>query len=136
MLELLSEYLIKRITVDENDCWIWTGHILVNGYGTGNGGRIHRVVYELLIGKIPDGLVIDHLCRVRACCNPKHLEPVTAQENVLRGEGLAAINSAKIYCDSGHSLSGSNLYIKPNGCRNCRECRRISNRKYRARRAL
>ena len=71
------------------DCWVWTGSRTGAGYGQvwsrrGNRG-VHRIVYEQLVGPIPDGLVIDHLCRNRSCCNPAHLEPVTMAENVRRG---------------------------------------------------
>lgn len=76
-----------RIAVGER-CWDWTGAVTSRGYGSvGHDGRIqstHRVAYELLIGPIPPGLQIDHLCRNKLCCNPWHLEPVTAQENRRR----------------------------------------------------
>lgn len=73
-------------------CWVWCGEINRNGYGRVwiNGKRVmvHRVVYELLVGPIEVGLVLDHRCRNRRCCNPKHLEPVTVRENTLRGEAV------------------------------------------------
>lgn len=75
-----------------NGCWVWTGRLNRNGYGRvwwqGREPVVHRVVWELLIGPIPKGLVLDHLCRNRACCNPGHLEPVTQRENVVRGEAV------------------------------------------------
>lgn len=71
-----------------NGCWLWTGTIERTGYGRfWLGGRqeiAHRASYALLIGPIPEGLTIDHLCRVRACVNPDHLEPVTLAENIRR----------------------------------------------------
>ncbi|MFI1562215.1 HNH endonuclease [Streptomyces sp. NPDC020490] len=70
-------------------CWVWTGSVESKGYGapTINGAKrpAHRVAYEDLVGPIPEGLHLDHLCRVRRCVNPEHLEPVTSRENALRG---------------------------------------------------
>jgi hypothetical protein len=80
------------------DCWLWTGAVDAKGYGrvlTPDGHRpAHRLAYELAVGPIPDGLVIDHLCRTPGCINPDHLEPVTRRENTLRGETIAARNAA------------------------------------------
>lgn len=79
-------------SISESGCWVWQHRIDRTGYGRtrkGSGGTnrlAHRVAYENLVGPIPSGLELDHLCRVRACINPKHLEPVTRQENVLRGQ--------------------------------------------------
>lgn len=116
------------------DCWLWTG-ATANGYGRIRiGGRsvsTHRAAYELLIGPIPDGLQIDHLCRNKLCCNPAHLEPVTVRENLLRGDTFNARNAAKTVCHLGHPLSGDNLYIAV-GRRHCRTCRREASRRRRA----
>lgn len=77
-------------TAPASDCWVWQGDLNRNGYGTfrvkGRRKMVHRVVYQHLIGPIPPGLILDHKCRNRACCNPFHLEPVTVQENTRRGE--------------------------------------------------
>lgn len=82
-------------------CWLWTRH-LTRGYGRvrifNNRLKAHRVFYQLLVGNIPDGLQLDHLCRVKACCNPEHLEPVTSRENTLRGTGASAVNAKKKCC--------------------------------------
>lgn len=86
--------------------------------------RLHRLVYETLCGPIPGGLQLDHLCRNRGCCNPWHLEPVPSRVNTLRGETLQAKNAAKTHCLRGHALAGENLIVRPDGTRNCRECRR------------
>jgi hypothetical protein len=84
--------LADRITVSESGCWLWTGEMNRNGYGRvrSDGKRVmaHRRAWELLRGPIPTGLVLDHLCRNRHCCNPAHLEPVTVRENTLRGEAV------------------------------------------------
>lgn len=94
------------------ECWVWTG-ALNTGYGrvhVGPGRRSaygHRVLYEMLVGPVPEGLDLDHLCRNRACCNPDHLEPVTRQENLLRGDTLTAAHAADSDCGFA-------------GCKNCR----------------
>lgn len=117
-------------------CWLWTGSKNRGGYGTitvnGHTRAVHRVAYELLVGPIPDGLQLDHLCRVRHCVNPAHLEPVTQRENILRGQGLAAANAAKTHCLRGHPFDGSNTYVW-RGKRFCRACNREHQRKVAAR---
>ena len=114
----------------DTECIIWHGRFNSKGYGrtTVNGVEraSHRVAYERDIGPIPDGLHLDHLCRNRACVNPLHLEPVTCRVNLLRGDTIAAMNAAKTECKRGHSLSGDNLYARPNGARNCRACKRAT----------
>ena len=82
---------VRSIRTDPaTDCWIWQGELNRNGYGTlrikGRRKMVHRIVYEALVGPIPPGLLLDHTCRRRSCCNPKHLEPVTPLVNTLRGE--------------------------------------------------
>lgn len=117
------------------DCWEWTAYKL-QGYGRfgvggapKNGGRIvyaHRWSYEALVGPIPDGLQLDHLCRNRGCVNPDHLEPVTSRENTLRGESLWAINAQKTHCPQGHEYTPENTYYggRTGNSRYCRECNR------------
>lgn len=104
-------------------CWLWTGHQNELGYGrvyvSGAGQRmVHRVVYELLVGPIPDGLEPDHLCRVPACSNPDHLEPVTHAENIRRGMAL------RTSCPHGHAYTQENTYTNSRGHRFCRRCNR------------
>ena len=127
--------LLNKIAPQSNGCWLWTGAPSTNGYGMfrlSNPRRLlyaHRLFYELLVGPIPDGLEIDHLCRNRACQNPDHMEPVTSQINTLRGNGPAAQHARKTHCPKSHLLYGENLYINPQGGRCCRECHRIGARR-------
>jgi HNH endonuclease len=111
-----------------DSCWLWTGHIATGkGYGrirvNGEYQKAHRVSYELFVGPIPDGLQLDHLCRVRNCVNPEHLEPVTNRENGLRGTSPIYENLKKTHCSKGHPLSGDNLYPRTDGGRRCRICK-------------
>ena len=111
---------------DLGPCWLWTAEYLMpNGYGQlGVGGAAggmqyaHRVAYELLVGPIPDGLEIDHLCFVRHCVNPDHLEPVTHAENVRRQKARIT------HCPQGHAYDAANTHIGKKGERKCRACGR------------
>lgn len=120
--------------VDKNGpggCWLWTGR-LHDGYGdieVWRGGYrkrtpVHRLAYEALIGTIPDGLHLDHLCRVRSCVNPAHLEPVTIRENIRRGVGATAMNARKTHCKWGHEFTPDNTVFDSIGNRVCLFCRR------------
>jgi hypothetical protein len=84
--------------------------------------KSHRIAYQLLVGPIPDGLVLDHLCRNRACCNPRHIEPVSQRENLMRGETVCASHAIKTHCINGHAFDEANTYIDREGKRKCREC--------------
>jgi hypothetical protein len=122
--------VLRRIEVGhESGCWLWAGTLNRGGYGSfkidGKTHAMHRLLYEEFRGPIPAGLELDHLCRVRHCVNPQHLEPVTRRENCLRGTSFAAINAAKEACKHGHPYSGDNLYVDGEGRRFCRECRRV-----------
>ena len=125
----LPECFRSKVGVCEvTGCWLWKAQISSTGYGVYRSKPSHRFAYTALVGEIPDGLQIDHLCRNRACCNPGHLEPVTCRENLLRGETLAAANAAKTHCPAGHPYAGDNLKIKRGG-RCCRECERARSRR-------
>jgi len=110
-------------------CWVWTGYISDNGYGrVGMGGGlryVHRLFYELSVGPIPEGAVIDHLCRTRNCVNHLHMDVVTRGENVLHGVGFAAKNAAKVACAGGHALS-----VLPDGSRRCVACKADTSRRW------
>lgn len=90
---------------------------------------VHRLAYSTLVGAIPEGLTLDHLCRNPSCCNPAHLEPVTVAENIRRGtQGKA--QAAKTHCIRGHAFTPENTYRPPGkNERACRECQRINGRK-------
>lgn len=126
----------RRVNKTES-CWLWTGKKQTDGYGqytpTMDGIRrfwsAHRVAYELMVGPIPNGLQVDHLCRVRLCVNPDHLEAVTQTENVLRGVSFAAVNADKTHCSRGHEFTPENTYRRPSGNRDCRACLRLRWRK-------
>ncbi len=113
----------------ETPCWVWDRGLDGYGYGRMRGRRAHRVSYELHVGPIPEGLDLDHLCRVRNCVNPAHLEPVTRAENVLRGVSRPAENARKTHCIHGHALTPDNVYVPPKrpGMRYCLRCRDIRN---------
>lgn len=125
------ERFFAKITFT-NTCWLWTGGH-AHGYGHWHVGSLpagtrrtilcHRWAYEFCVGLIPAGLTLDHLCRVRNCVNPDHLEPMSLHLNILRGTGIAAHNSALTHCRRGHPFSGPNLYIvtRANG-RTYRRC--------------
>jgi hypothetical protein len=117
-------------------CWIWRWALDKDGYARqwnpGGSNRAHRVFYEEHVGPIPEGMVIDHLCRECACVNPDHLEPVTIRENTLRGEGLSSVNSRKTHCLRGHAYDAANTYVDPRGERACRTCKREDARRRRA----
>ena len=116
--------------VTESGCWLWSGQIAPNGYGRMNATRIktmypHRFFYEKYKGSIPDGLTIDHLCRVRCCVNPDHLEAVTQRVNNLRSNNMAARHALTTHCPNGHEYTVKNTYrLKQNGgvIRKCKQC--------------
>lgn len=120
-----------KVEKNRKGCWLWTGRVLPTGYGqffyNGKHRRAHRVAYEWAMGPIPEGLEIDHLCRVRNCVNPKHMEAVTHRENVLRGQTPTGINARKTHCSRGHEFDEGNTYYSKYG-RQCRWCARLTQR--------
>jgi len=136
----IGERLNKYISKNDNGCWIWNGVRQKSGHG-----RIcinykqmgtHRLVYEIYKGKIPEGLVLDHLCKTPSCVNPEHLEPVTQRINLLRGDTVSAKNSIKTHCKNGHEFIGENLRINNRGERCCKICHRNSDNESRKRKKL
>lgn len=125
----LRRRIAAQVEIDEGGCWIWRGYVKPNGYGTLAIARhpyyVHRLSYEAHVGPIPEGLEIDHLCRVRACCNPDHLEPVTHAENGRRG--MAGV--LKTHCNNGHLYDAANTYLYRGQWRRCRQCDRERQRR-------
>lgn len=141
----------EKFQVSDSGCWVWiagkTGggyaafHLSVDVAGSSVKRRTkvygHRYAYELLVGPIPDGLTLDHLCRNPGCVNPEHLEPVSIRVNILRGNNLAARNARKTHCKRGHELTGTNLRVNRGGGRACRACHNErSIRRYAAKKVL
>lgn len=120
----------RKVDVDSRGCWVWTAGKFTNGYGSFSiaGGTVltRRLAYSTLIGDIPEGLQLDHLCRVRHCLNPEHLEPVTCRENLMRGDTLAADHAARTHCPNGHPLAEGNLVpaVARRHGRGCQTCAR------------
>jgi hypothetical protein len=136
----MTKLPMERVSKTE-DCWLWQGHQHNDrGYGritvAGERWLVHRLAYTEAVGPIPDGYEVDHLCRNTRCVRPSHLEAVPPRVNTLRSDNPPAINARKTVCSRGHALSGSNVYVRPGGRRNCRTCKRSSLREHRARKAL
>ncbi len=123
---MLPESIENKIQYTD-DCWLWTGSKR-GGYGKvwfdNTTQYAHRVVYKILVGPIPNGLEIDHLCNIKACVNPEHLQVVTHKENMARVDlfDLGSIGTSKNHCPHGHEYSEDNTYHNPTGGRICCIC--------------
>jgi hypothetical protein len=139
----LRRRVTDRSTIEDrgftSPCWISNRAAHSNGYTKiayqGQTWLTHRFAYTVFIGDIPEGLQIDHLCRVRQCCNPAHLEPVTCRENLLRGDTLTAHEAQQHTCVNGHRFDEANTRITSKGQRACRACDATRSRQYRLRAA-
>lgn len=125
---------MDRVSLGEMDCWLWTAGG-TTGYGTISIGwksyYVHRLTFEHFRRPVPRGLELDHLCRVRHCVNPWHLEIVTRKENILRGVSFSADNAKKTHCVHGHEFTEENTRVRiRQGSirRDCRECDRANSR--------
>lgn len=118
---------LERKINKTDTCWLWTASLDTHGYGhVSYGGKLrlaHRLLYELLKGPIPDGCVLDHICRTRHCVNPDHLRPMSAAQNNSR-ELAVSFWSQKTHCPKGHEYTPENTYIEVYGARRCRQCQR------------
>ena len=138
MREKIMPSLDGKLT-NGSECWEWQGCVNSKGYGCTAGGRkgynvlTHRKAYQTLVGAIPAGLTIDHLCMNKVCVNTDHMEVVTRAENSRRK------NAAQTHCKHGHPLSGENLYLKHRRSgrvdRVCLTCHRKWQREMKAKRA-
>lgn len=139
----LKDRLMAKVQHDDGGCWLWQGHVNNTGYAwinvDGKPRLGHRVSYEIFVGPIPDGLSLDHLCRVPRCVNPAHLEPVTHAENMRRGNSkfnkvwpkttaasLAAREAKNaLKCPNGHPREGNTVRTKE-GWRQCVICKKAN----------
>lgn len=128
-LDYFREKFNQSYTIDSlTGCWLWHRRLTRNGYGEISHGKLrtnalaHRLSYQLHKGPIPEGLDLDHLCRVRHCVNPSHLEPVSRRVNTLRGINPPAKNAMKTHCSKGHPFDLFNTLYRYNGRRYCRTC--------------
>jgi len=139
--------LLAKVKKDDNGCWLWTGALDEFGYGVygKGGGKAHRLSFKIINGFLPPypEFELDHLCRVRNCINPDHLEVVTHQENCLRGlvgEVTAKRQLSKTHCPKGHEYSKENTYIDPkiygnqkHPSRHCKTCKLEAHKRWRER---
>lgn len=127
------------VKVEKTDgCWNWTGATQAGGYGRFSGEDrkpvlVHRWSYKALVGPIPEGMTLDHLCKNTRCVNPEHLEVVSREANAYRGSR----NAIKTQCDHGHEFTPENTYVPPGRphVRDCRTCRRANYDRRRAARS-
>lgn len=119
---------------------MWTAGVSHDGYGRFRLGKkniyAHVLSYQIAVGKIPEGMEIDHKCRVTRCVNPDHLEPVTHKKNMLRGKNPVATHARKTHCVNGHPFDAANTYFQSGRRRQCRACNAEAVRRYKAKGVL
>jgi len=131
----MIDRILPRITPTTVGCWEWGGYNRPDGRAQISDAdrRAHMVyslLYEHLVGPVPSGMELDHLCRQPWCCNPFHLEAVPPRINKLRGISPPAVNAQKTHCARGHALDLLNTYVTKDGRRQCRTCQRARGRVY------
>lgn len=132
--EAFDRYFSKVDMRSADDCWLWTAQVRKGGYGGFRLGRYQFAHQAAIIfdgREIPQGMVVDHICRNRLCVNPRHLRVVTVQQNSTENSvAIAAVNAAKTHCLHGHALSGRNLIVRKSGGRDCRKCLNTRQKRY------
>lgn len=124
--EHLLERFLRHVEITDDGCWLWRGSIDPQGYGRFSvsaalrARSAHRVSFNLFVGDIPEGLELDHLCRVTHCVRPSHLEAVTHRENLFRSEAICTVNARKTRCPKGHPYDRT----RKDGSRQCGTCTR------------
>lgn len=112
----------------EDGCWLWNGFLSVDGYGATTsplGNKVHRVMYQRIVGPIPEGYDLHHTCEVRNCVNPEHLKPVTHAENVRHSLGGVVEDGVRTRCKRDHDLTTDDAWYVWRDKRECAECRRV-----------
>lgn len=127
-MRAVEERFFEKVRVEKNGCWTWTA-AKTRGYGRFSVAKrkqviAHRWCYEFLVGPIPDGHQMDHLCRQHDCVNVDHLEPVTHRTNQIRGRTFSSLNSRKTHCKHGHEFNSENTGRTKKGGRYCKPCSR------------
>lgn len=130
-LNQLASFFSRIEVLPATGCWLWRGSFGSSGYGSFGSASTHRTAYTWFVEPIPDGLELDHLCRVRACCNPAHLEATTKSENQRRAKAV------RLICVNGHPWVAANIVIVSSGkgrrSQTCRICHDQRNAESRAR---
>lgn len=135
---MLPARLASRLQRTDAGCLEWTGYRNRQGYGQvkwqGRLWPVHKLVWTLTNGPVPDGLVVDHQeCDNPPCAEVSHLAPKPRGANTLRGVGPTAVNKRKTECKNGHPLEGDNVRVERTGSRRCLTCQRAYNAAYKRR---
>ena len=141
----LMPRVMAKVATDKNGCWVWQGYTTDRGYASimwnGEQWLVHRAVYTELIGPIPDGLVLDHLCENPSCANPMHLEAVTQYDNLARSHGFIQMHGMQTHCKYGHEFTPENTDLRPQSmgrpgfARFCKQCKAESWQRQKARKS-